>query len=243
MPVALRFPSAASPMPAGRQLYSMSDAATSSPLVEAARPCFLALVAAGTIEEFEVPAEFAQPECFEGRNWYKVFDDPEYDERVTAPAPTADARGVAARSLGRRMKTRTLLLLALGCGVAIMLAGGVLLVQLVGQDDAAPPVPLGVEAPIGDMRDHRARRRPSDDGVLDVDRRRSAASTTSTARPVPLIASGPAPMPRRRPASTCGATTVEPRRARSCSTCRRRRRSRVLFYERGDEQAHWDCGG
>ena len=50
------------------------------------------------------------------------------------------------------MKTRTLLLLALGCGLAILLAGGVLLVKLAGQDDPEPPVALGVESSIGDMR-------------------------------------------------------------------------------------------
>ena len=50
------------------------------------------------------------------------------------------------------MKTRTLLLLALGCGLAILLAGGVLLVKLAGQDDPQPPVALGVESSIGDMR-------------------------------------------------------------------------------------------
>ena len=50
------------------------------------------------------------------------------------------------------MKTRTLLLLALGCGLAILLAGGVLLVQLAGQDDPEPPVALGVEVSVGDMR-------------------------------------------------------------------------------------------
>jgi hypothetical protein len=36
------------------------------------------------------------------------------------------------------MKTRTLLLLALGCGLAILLAGGALLVMLAGQDDPEP---------------------------------------------------------------------------------------------------------
>ena len=45
------------------------------------------------------------------------------------------------------MKTRTLLLWALACGVAIMLAGAVFLVQLVTRDELAEPVPLGTPAP------------------------------------------------------------------------------------------------
>ena len=55
--------------------------------VEAARPCFLALVAAGTIDQYELPTEIAHLECFEGRNWYNVFDDTEYDAGTT-PAST-----------------------------------------------------------------------------------------------------------------------------------------------------------
>jgi hypothetical protein len=53
-------------------------------LVDAARPCFLDLVARGEIEEWQLGYEYTKPECFEGRNWYAVFDDPAYDERFTA---------------------------------------------------------------------------------------------------------------------------------------------------------------
>ena len=41
----------------------------------------MALVAAGTLDQYEVPTEIAHLECFEGRNWYNTFDDPEYDQR------------------------------------------------------------------------------------------------------------------------------------------------------------------
>ncbi len=50
-------------------------------LVEAASSCFATLVASGELDEFNVPLGFDKPECFEGRNWYNVFDDPEYDDR------------------------------------------------------------------------------------------------------------------------------------------------------------------
>lgn len=53
-------------------------------VVEGARGCFLDLVDAGHIEEWELPEEILHFECFEGRNWYQVFDDPEYDERFDA---------------------------------------------------------------------------------------------------------------------------------------------------------------
>ena len=35
----------------------------------------------GVLDEFELGPELTDLECFEGRNWYSVFDDPEYDER------------------------------------------------------------------------------------------------------------------------------------------------------------------
>ncbi len=39
---------------------------------------------AGEVSEFELPTEISHLECFEGRNWYNVFDDPDYDERYYA---------------------------------------------------------------------------------------------------------------------------------------------------------------
>ena len=44
----------------------------------------LDLADAGAIERWELPEEIAHLECFEGRNWYRVFDDPEYDARFEA---------------------------------------------------------------------------------------------------------------------------------------------------------------
>src|SRR5207342_2219246 len=49
------------------------------------------------------------------------------------------------------MKTRTLLLLAVGTALAILLAGGVLLFQLSSESNAVPTVALGDEAQIGDV--------------------------------------------------------------------------------------------
>ena len=63
--------------------FTMTDAAFFE-VIDAARPCFLALVASGAVQEADLPIEYTKPECFEGRNWYQVFDDPEYDERVAS---------------------------------------------------------------------------------------------------------------------------------------------------------------
>ncbi|HEX4983865.1 MAG TPA: hypothetical protein VFV63_19315 [Ilumatobacteraceae bacterium] len=61
--------------------FAMTDEAFFE-LIDSARPCFLALVESGELQEFDLPIVYTKPECFEGRNWYQVFDDPEYDERV-----------------------------------------------------------------------------------------------------------------------------------------------------------------
>ncbi|HEY3484961.1 MAG TPA: hypothetical protein VGK49_06225 [Ilumatobacteraceae bacterium] len=61
--------------------YHVLDDVQFLELVELATPCFLDLVAAGEIEEIDLPPEYTHIECFEGRNWYAVFDDPDYDDR------------------------------------------------------------------------------------------------------------------------------------------------------------------
>jgi hypothetical protein len=90
IPVELRFPECGySEVVWSGELYGMSDADFIA-TVEAARPCFLALVAAGTLDQYELPTEIAHHECLEGRNWYNTYDDPEYDERYYDCLASAD---------------------------------------------------------------------------------------------------------------------------------------------------------
>lgn len=136
------------------------------------------------------------------------------------------------------MKTRTLLLLALACGVAIMLAGAVLLIQLSGQDDAEPPVPIGDTGVAGDMTvvvDDVVER----GGVLEVAVRIGGVDDADGAAGFRLIAAGE-PVSPADADDVCGATTVAERR------CTVRfdlgdagGTSRVLFYERGDVTLRW----
>jgi hypothetical protein len=136
------------------------------------------------------------------------------------------------------MKTRTLLLLALACGVAIMVAGAVLLIQLSSQDDAAPPVAIGDAGVAGDMTvivDDSTER----GGVLDVVVRIGGVDDPDGADGFRLIAGGRAVSPATGD-GLCGATTTAERR------CTVRfdvdgagGASRVLFYERGDVTLRW----
>jgi hypothetical protein len=84
IPVALRYPECGyAEVSWSDELYYMSDAEFMA-AADAARPCFMALLEAGSIEEYELPYEITRPECFEGRNWYATFDDADYDDRYWA---------------------------------------------------------------------------------------------------------------------------------------------------------------
>ncbi len=138
------------------------------------------------------------------------------------------------------MKTRTLLLLALACGLAIMLAGAVFLFQLATQDELTEPIPLGQPVEVGDMSVTVADSVESD-GELVVEVRVGGVDDPDGAAQFRLIASGrPVSVDLGGGGDTCGATTVE------IVTCTIRfdtsvadGASRVLFYERGDESARW----
>ena len=62
-------------------VYELDDAAFTATLAPAVE-CFEGLVASGRLEAWEVPFEVTYFPCFENRNWYTVFDDDEYNERV-----------------------------------------------------------------------------------------------------------------------------------------------------------------
>ncbi|HWL41730.1 MAG TPA: hypothetical protein VNQ73_02215 [Ilumatobacter sp.] len=131
------------------------------------------------------------------------------------------------------MKTRTLLLLALGCGVAIMLAGAVLLFQLVTRDDISEPVPVGTPADVGDVR-ATVTGAAEAGGTLTVGVMLEAPDGVDPTTGFRLIASGRAVAPG---SVTCpDECTIEFDVSGADGT------SRVLFYERGDEQARWVLG-
>jgi len=131
------------------------------------------------------------------------------------------------------VKTRTLLLLALACGTAIMLAGAVLLFQLATGDDPAEAVPVGVAAEVGDVTITVTRSAESD-GVLTVNADVDAPAGTDPSTGFRLIASGRALDPASVECSTECTVTF--------ATAAADGSSRVLFYTRGDEQVRWVLG-
>ena len=162
---------------------------------------------------------------------------------ATAAAFVAAERRRSARSLGNRMKTRTLLLLALGCGLAIMLAGAVFLFQLTGEADIEAPVAVGDQVQVGDMT-VVVETSSESAGALDVTVSIGGVADANAVDDFRLIASGRPVTPDLTPGDgRCGATTETPQ------TCVVRfdvstadGRSRVLFFDRGDESARWVLG-
>ncbi|NNE12570.1 MAG: hypothetical protein HKN41_10060, partial [Ilumatobacter sp.] len=141
------------------------------------------------------------------------------------------------------MKTRTLMLLSGATALVIMIAGAVLLFQLSGQDDVAEPVAIGEQTSVGDMA-VTVVDVVETDGVLDVTVRIGGVDDEDGANGFRLIASGRPVVPdlaaRGEP---CGATAVTPRECLvRFDVSGADGRSRVLFYERGDQQARWVLG-
>jgi hypothetical protein len=137
------------------------------------------------------------------------------------------------------MKTRTLLLLALVCGLAIMLAGAVFLFQLTGQDDVSVPIAIGEPVEVGDVTIVVLGASEAD-GALNVTIAIGGVDDADGAAGFRLIASG-RPIVQSSPgAGGCLSTTVvEQRCSVQFDVSTADGVSRVLLYSRGDEQARW----
>jgi hypothetical protein len=144
------------------------------------------------------------------------------------------------------VKTRTLLLLALACGTAILLAGGVLLVQLAGRADVEDAVPIGATRIVGDMQ-VVVETSSETAGRLDVVVRIGGVEDADGADGFALIAAARPAEPLDDEATgdlaPCGATALSQRRCRlSFDVAGADGDSRVLLYRRGDEQVRWQLG-
>lgn len=84
MPIALRHPECGlAEVSWSGDVYGLSDEEFVA-VVGGAVECFQNLIASGELEEWEVPFEVTYFDCFENRNWFNVFGDDEYNDRVSA---------------------------------------------------------------------------------------------------------------------------------------------------------------
>jgi hypothetical protein len=134
------------------------------------------------------------------------------------------------------VRTRTLLLLAVACGLVILVAGVIQLLRIAGQDEASPAAAIGEPVRVGDVT-------VTVDGLTEQAGRAVVAlqlggvddpDGTDDFR---LVVPGAS---LRATDDDCDGTTVVPR---SCSLTfavgDADPSSRVLLYRRGDEQARW----
>ncbi len=140
------------------------------------------------------------------------------------------------------MKTRTLLLLSVGTALAILLAGGVFLLQLAGQDDAAVLASIGDPARVGDVTVTVLSAEESGGvmavdveigGIDDEDGIDTFRLVTGDHRLPPLLMGDAA-------AGRCAAITVESTVCRiDFDVSATETSSRVLVMRRGDQQTNW----
>jgi hypothetical protein len=134
------------------------------------------------------------------------------------------------------VRTRTLLLLAVGCGLVILAAGVVLLLGLANQDEQATAASLGERVTVADMTVTVVE--ASEDGdeltvVLDI----GGVDDPDGTREFRLVVPGES---LRADGGSCAGTTVDPQRCTlQFDLGDTKGSARVLIYRRGDERARW----
>ncbi len=142
------------------------------------------------------------------------------------------------------MKTRTLLLLAFGCGLAILLAGGLQLLRLAGDDEPPAPLAVGETALVGDMR-VTVREAVEEGGTMLVRLTMIGVDDADGGSGFRLVVPGGTVTPVAPPAGDgelCGATAevIETACALAFDTSRADGSARVLLYDRAGETQRWD---
>jgi hypothetical protein len=153
------------------------------------------------------------------------------------------------------VRTRTLLLLAVACGVAILAAGVAQFVRLTGQDEPARPAAIGAPVEMGDLtvvvgdvlEDAGAVAVEVElSGVADPDAAAGFRLVVPGAALAPSASTAPAPgtAPAAGLAPACTGSTVSGQRCTlwfelpaDPGT------ARVLVLRRGDEQVRWELSG
>ncbi len=137
------------------------------------------------------------------------------------------------------MRTRTLLLLAVVCGLAILVAGVVQLLRVANQEEVQSAA-IGETARIGDM-EVVVNEVSERGGSVLVDIELGGVEDSDGADGFSLVVSSGALVADPTAGNHCGATST---RVEPCTLAFRlgpdSGSSRVLVYRRGDQQVSWD---
>ncbi len=137
------------------------------------------------------------------------------------------------------MRTRTLLLLAIACGLAILVAGTVQLLRLAGEDEPAPPHTIGEVVHVGDL-DVTVLSFTDTDGTATAHLRLAGVDDPDGIDEFRLVVPGTSLAPTGRGRDDCTGTTVATQECTlTFDTSDTSGSSRVLRYQRGDEVAIW----
>jgi hypothetical protein len=138
------------------------------------------------------------------------------------------------------VRTRTLLLLAVACGLAILVAGVVQLLRVANQDDPPAAATVGRAVQVADMT-VTVERVTERAGLVLVDVELGGVEDAEGAAAFRLVVPGDVVVPDATAGNHCGATTVQ---VQPCTLAFRlgddAGSSRVLLYQRGDERVRWD---
>jgi hypothetical protein len=144
------------------------------------------------------------------------------------------------------MRTRTLLLLAIGCGLAILLAGLFLLLRIDRADTPATRLAIGDTTQAGDLRVTVVAADEADD-LMRVKVRIGGVDDAEAVDDFRLVVSGALiePLPAvQAGAAACRAVTVE---EQTCElvfgTAAVQGTARGLVLRRGEDQRRWDLAG
>ncbi|MGI9053384.1 MAG: hypothetical protein ACR2HQ_12180 [Ilumatobacteraceae bacterium] len=145
------------------------------------------------------------------------------------------------------MRTRTLLLLAVGCGLVILVAGVLQLLRIATQDEPSRPIEIGAPVQVGDLTITVEGVAESAGeavvvlqlgGVADDD---GTADFRLVAPGVSLQTTGGEGSPE---VAACAGTTVETQRCSlTFDVSAVEGSSRVLLFRRGDAQVRWELRG
>jgi hypothetical protein len=140
------------------------------------------------------------------------------------------------------MRTRTLLFLAVACGLAILIAGGIQLWRVTGDSSASDDLAVGDRAVAGDMVVTVVAAEEVD-GLMRVDLTLSGVDDPAALDDFRLVVTGAAlkPLPAVQAGDgACAAVTVA---EQSCSvvfgTAAVDGSARVLLVRRGEDQHRW----
>jgi hypothetical protein len=134
------------------------------------------------------------------------------------------------------MRTRTLLLLAIGCGLAILIAGGIQLLRVGGQQQSAKLLAVGEPGKAGDVTVVLVSSSTSGDGIVAIVRL-GGTDDPNGLEGFTLV--GPGKVAAVTSATCAGIIVQTVDCSLTFSTAGMAGKSRQLIFRRADEQLRW----